>query len=109
MKKIVFAATAALFALSTSAMAQTPAPSATAPKAAAPAASAPVAKAPAAPTAAATTAAAKKAKVAGAAKVRTEASLKCSADATAQNIHGKPRTAFMKKCKATAAAAAKKN
>lgn len=50
------------------------------------------AAAPAAPAAAAP---AKKA-----AKPRTAQSLECSKKADAANIHGKPRSAFMRKCKA---------
>lgn len=34
-----------------------------------------------------------------AAKPRTAQSLECSKKADAQNIHGKPRSAFMRKCK----------
>ena len=55
--------------------------------------------------------AAKPAKVKKAQAPRTQASLKCSADATAQGLKGKPRKSFMNKCKSAAkkaAAAAKK-
>jgi hypothetical protein len=94
MKKIIFAATAALFAIgSTSAMAQT----ATTP-AAKPATT--LATPPAAPAAGTVAKAGKKVKAAGtAAKARTEASLKCSADATTNALTGKPRKAFMAACK----------
>jgi hypothetical protein len=106
MKKIVFAATAALFALgATTAMAQTTAAPVTpaAPK------TAPLAKAPAAPTA--TTTAPATAKVSGKKVATTEIGKKCSADADAQNLKGKPRVAFRAKCKKEAAkvAAVKKN
>jgi hypothetical protein len=98
MKKIVFAATAALFAIgSTAVLAQTPTPSTTAP---APKVTAPLAKAPAAPTA--TTAAAPKvAKTIGV--PTTEIGKKCSADADAAGLKGKPRVAFRNKCKKEAA------
>ena len=36
-------------------------------------------------------------------KPRTAASLQCSKDADAKNIHGKPRKAFMNSCKKAAA------
>lgn len=36
-------------------------------------------------------------------KPRTAASLQCSKDADAKNIHGKPRKAFMSSCKKAAA------
>ena len=36
-------------------------------------------------------------------KPRTAASLQCSKDADAKNIHGKPRKAFMNSCKRAAA------
>jgi hypothetical protein len=109
MKKIVFAATAALFALgATTAMAQTTAPATTpaAPKAA------PLAKAPAAPSAATTATGAVKAS--GKKVATTEIGKKCSADADAAGLKGKPRVAFRAKCKkeaakAAAPAAAKKN
>jgi hypothetical protein len=108
MKKIVFAATAALFAIgSTAVLAQTPTPSTTP----APKVTAPMAKAPAAPT---TTAAPKVAKTIGV--PTTEIGKKCSADADAAGLKGKPRVAFRNKCKKDAAkeasaakAAAKKN
>jgi hypothetical protein len=114
MKKIVFAATAALLAIgATAAMAQTtPAPAVTAP-AAAPKVVAPLAKPPAAPAAAATTAPATTAtpakKTVGVAT--TEIGKKCSADADAAGLKGKPRIAFRAKCKKEAAktAAVKKN
>jgi hypothetical protein len=108
MKKIVFAATAALFALNTSAMAQTTtAPAATTP---APKVMAPVAKPPAAPAATTTAPAA----AATAAKKTvgvptTEIGKKCSADADAAGLKGKPRVAFRAKCKKEAAKMAKKN
>ena len=38
-------------------------------------------------------------------KPRTAASLQCSKDADAKNIHGKPRKAFMSQCKMAAAKA----
>jgi hypothetical protein len=120
MKKIVFAATAALFAIgSTAAMAQTtPAPAVTAP--AAPKVLAPLAKPPAAPAATTTAPAAAKPAVAAAAKKTvgvptTEIGKKCSADADAAGLKGKPRVAFRAKCKKEAAkaggasTAAKKN
>jgi hypothetical protein len=111
MKKIVFAATAALFALGTSAMAQTTtAPATTTP---APKVMAPVAKPPAAPAATTTAPAATVAKPAAAKKTigvaLTETSKKCSADADAQSLKGKPRKAFRAKCIKAANAAAKKN
>jgi hypothetical protein len=108
MKKIVLAATAALFAIgATTAMAQTTtAPGATTP---APKTVAPMAKPPAAPaTAAAPVTAAKK--TVGVAT--TEIGKKCSADADAAGLKGKPRVAFRAKCKKEAAkmaAPAKKN
>ena len=37
-------------------------------------------------------------------KPRTAASLQCSKDADAKNIHGKPRKAFMSQCKKAAKA-----
>jgi hypothetical protein len=107
MKKIVFAATAALFAIgATAAMAQTTtAPAATTP---APKVVAPLAKPPAAPAAAAATTTAKPAaakKTVGVAT--TEIGKKCSADADAAGLKGKPRIAFRAKCKKEAAKAAK--
>ena len=96
MKKIVFAATAALFAIgATTAMAQTTtAPATTTP--AAPKVVAPLAKPPAAPaTTTAPVAAAKK--TVGVAT--TEIGKKCSADADAAGLKGKPRVAFRAKCK----------
>jgi hypothetical protein len=39
-------------------------------------------------------------------KPRTAASIECSKQADAQNVHGKARHSFMKKCKADAKAAA---
>ena len=36
-------------------------------------------------------------------KPRTAASLQCSKDAEAKNVHGKPRKAFMSSCKRAAA------
>jgi hypothetical protein len=96
MKKIVFAATAALFALgATTAMAQTTtAPVGTpAPK------TAPLAKAPAAPST--TTPAV--AKASGKKVATTEIGKKCSADADAAGLKGKPRVAFRAKCKKEAA------
>jgi psiF repeat len=114
MKKIVFAATAALFAIgSTAAMAQTtPAPAVTAP--AAPKVVAPLAKPPAAPATTAAPAATAAKPAAPAAKktigvALTETSKKCSADADAQSLKGKPRKAFRAKCIKEANAAAKKN
>jgi hypothetical protein len=113
MKKIVFAATAALFAIgATAAMAQTTtAPAVTTP--AAPKVVAPLAKPPAAPAtttapAAATTATAAK-KTVGVAT--TEIGKKCSAEADTAGLKGKPRVAFRAKCKKEAAkmAAVKKN
>jgi hypothetical protein len=119
MKKIVFAATAALFAVgATAAMAQTtPAPAVTAP--AAPKVVAPLAKPPAAPAATTAAPAAKAAtttapgattpakKTVGVAT--TEIGKKCSADADAAGLKGKPRVAFRAKCKKEAAKMAKKN
>ena len=103
MKKIVFAATAALFAIgSTAAMAQTTAP-ATTPMT--PKATAPLAKAPTA-TAATTSAPATIAKPATKKTVgvpTTEIGKKCSADADAAGLKGKPRVAFRAKCKKEAA------
>ena len=91
MNKIVAAATAALFALgATAAMAQTTAPATTAP---APKVVAPLAKAPAAPAVAKTVAK----KTVGVAT--TEIGKKCSADADAAGLKGKPRVAFRAKCK----------
>jgi hypothetical protein len=108
MKKFVFAATAALFAIgSTAAIAQTTTAPATTP---APKVMAPLAKPPAAP-AATTTAPATAAKPAVAAKKTvgvptTEIGKKCSADADAAGLKGKPRVAFRAKCKKEAAKAA---
>jgi hypothetical protein len=107
MKKFAVGATAA--------MAQTtPAPAVTAP--AAPKVVAPLAKPPAAPaatTAAPAAPAATAAKPAAAKKTigvaLTETSKKCSADADAQSLKGKPRKAFRAKCIKAANAAAKKN
>jgi hypothetical protein len=103
MKKIVFAATAALFAFATTAaMAQGTTAPTTAPKV-----TAPLAKAPAAPavTTPSTTAPAKA--VAGRKVATTEIGKQCSAEADAQSLKGKPRAAFRAKCKKLAAA--KKN
>jgi psiF repeat len=105
MKKIIFAATAALFAVgTTAAMAQgTTAPATTAPKA-----TAPLAKAPAAPSVTAPSSTTPAAKAAGGRKVATtEIGKQCSAEADAQSLKGKPRQAFRAKCKKLAAA--KKN
>ena len=55
------------------------------------------AAAPAAPAAAAATPAAPVAKKGQ--KPRTAQSLECSKKADAANVHGKPRSAFMRKCK----------
>jgi hypothetical protein len=106
MKKIIFAATAALFAVgTTAAMAQgtTTAPSTTAPKV-----TAPLAKAPAAPAVATPSTTTPAAKVAGGRKVATtEIGKQCSAEADAQSLKGAPRKTFRAKCKKLAAA--KKN
>lgn len=61
-------------------------------------ASSALAQAPAAKTAAAAATTPKAAQ-----KPRTAASLQCSKDADAKNIHGKPRKAFMSSCKKAAA------
>lgn len=58
------------------------------------------APAPAAAPAAASPAAPAAAPAKKAAKPRTAQSLECSKKADAANIHGKPRSAFMRKCKA---------
>jgi psiF repeat len=103
MKKIVFAATAALFAFgATAAMAQSTAPSTTAPKVTAPVAKAPAAPSVASPSATSAATVAKGRKVA-----TTEIGKQCSAEADAQSLKGKPRQAFRAKCKK--AAMAKKN
>lgn len=83
MTKLTLAAALALSLSTGAAFAQAAAP------AAAPAAAAPAAAAPAAATTA------KKGQ-----KPRTAQSLECSKKADAANIHGKPRSAFMRKCKA---------
>ncbi len=86
MKLTTTIALASMLAFSGAAFAQAPAAAPAAP--AAPAAMAPKAAAPmAAP-------AAKAAKA-----PRTEKSLECSKQADSQNLHGKPRKAFMGKCK----------
>ena len=54
----------------------------------------------AAPAAPAAAPAAPAAPMKGAAKPRTAQSLECSKKADAANVHGKPRKAFMSKCKA---------
>lgn len=108
MKKIVVAATAVLFAIgATTAMAQTTtAPTTTTP--AAPKVVVPLAKPPAPP---ATTTAPATAPVVAAKKTigvaTTEIGKKCSADADAAGLKGKPRVAFRAKCKKDAAKAAK--
>lgn len=104
MKKIVFAATAALFAIgATTVMAQTTtAPATTAP--AAPKVVAPPLAKPPAPPAAATAPVATTPAPAAAAKktigvATTEIGKKCSADADAAGLKGKPRVSFRAKCK----------
>jgi hypothetical protein len=87
MTKLVAAAAAALMISVGAASAQSTAPAQAAP----------------APGAAATTA--KKPAIKPAAE-RTPESLKCSAEADKQNLHGKPRQAFRKKCMADAKKAA---
>jgi hypothetical protein len=67
-----------MIAFSGAAFAQTPAATPAAPAATAPAAPAPAAKGQ---------------------KPRSEKSIACSADADKQGLHGKPRHAFMSKCK----------
>lgn len=81
MRLILCAATAVL--LSSTAFAQVPLPGAK------------VAKTSSTTTSATTAATTPKA----APKPRTAASLQCSKDADAKNIHGKPRKAFMSQCK----------
>ena len=85
MRLILCAAAAAL--LSSTALAQVPLPGAK------------VAKTSTTTTSATTAATTPKA----APKPRTAASLQCSKDADAKNIHGKPRKAFMSSCKKAAA------
>ena len=109
MKKIVAAATAALFAIgATAAMAQTTAPATTAP---APKVVAPLAKPPAAPAATTAAPAAKTVAKKTVGVATTEIGKKCSADADAAGLKGKPRVAFRAKCKKEEAkkAAAKPN
>ena len=86
MRLILCAATAVL--LSSTAIAQIPLPGGK------------VAKTSSTTTSATTAAAAPKA----APKPRTAASLQCSKDADAKNVHGKPRKAFMSQCKKAAGA-----
>ncbi len=74
--RFTFAAALALALSAGGALAQTAAPAAA--PAMAPAAGAPMTKG---------------------AKPRTAQSIECSRKADAQNIHGKPRSAFMRKCK----------
>ena len=89
MRLILCTAAAAL--LASASLAQVPLPGAK------------VAKTSSTTTSATTAATTPKAAPKAAPKPRTAASLQCSKDADAKNIHGKPRKAFMSSCKKAAA------